>query len=54
MNVQKEKANYYWRKFLKSGSVKDYLYYRKYKRELEKNNEPNSKITGDSNQEDRL
>ena len=52
--MQKEKANYYWRKFLKSGSVTDYLHYRKYKKELEKDNEPNSKISRDSNQEDRL
>ena len=50
----KEKTKYYWHKFLKSGSVTDYLNYRMYKKELEKTNEPNSKTTGDSNQKNRL
>ena len=52
--MNKEKSNYYWRKFLKSGSISDYLNYRIYKKELEKENEPNSEITRNSNQENRL
>ena len=50
----KEKTNYYWRKFLKSGSVSDYLNYRIFKKELEKQDEPNSKITRNRNQEEWL
>lgn len=50
----KEKTDYYWKKFLKSGSVYDYLNYRRFKKELEKQNEPNSEITRNRHKEDRL
>ncbi len=47
-----EKKNYYWHRFLKSGSITDYLNYRKFKKALEAQNEPNTKSTGNNNQED--
>ena len=52
--MYKEKVNHYWQKFLKSGSVSDYLNYRMYKKKMEKIDGSDSEITGDSNQKDWL
>ena len=49
--MYKDKVNYYWKKFLKSGSVSDYLNYRMYKKKMEKIDGANSETSGDSNQE---
>lgn len=46
----KEKTNYYWHRFLKSGSITDYLNYKKFKKALEAQDEPNSKSTRNSDQ----
>lgn len=48
----KDKTNYYWHRFLKSGSITDYLNYRKFKKALEAQDEPNKKSTRNHNQED--
>ena len=40
--MKNSKSNMYWDKFLKSGSVEDYLNY-KFARKNEENNETNSK-----------
>lgn len=50
--MQENKTKYYWKKFLKSGSVIDYLNYRMYKGEEIITDEPNTKTRGDSNQEE--
>lgn len=47
--MYKEKVDFYWKKFLKTGSVSDYLNYRMYKKKMEKIDGTDSKITGDSN-----
>ena len=47
--MYKEKVDYYWQRFLKSGSVSDYLNYRTYKKKMEKIDGTDSETTGDRN-----